>query len=233
MNSITIIVQVLAAAESKSISNGQTVTDSKVAGESKVTKGKAIFIHGYGDKETHDEIDLEAWNGVGDQLYELSKVDGCQAILLITGRIDVNKIVTPEGNRNMFVLVANTITPMPKFVKVNVFNIAGNVGQDPDVKYFESGAVKASSTLAVNRTKELTNWFGFTAWDKSAETMANYVRKGSKIALTGELTCEHWVGKAGDDRSKFGFKVDRVTLIAKAGEQQQSAATHDPMDDEF
>ena len=228
MNSITICVQLIAGVESKSISNGQTVT------ESKVTKGKCIFIHGYGDKETHDEIDLEAWNGVGDQLYELSKVDGCQAILLVTGRIDVNKIVTPEGNRNMFVLVANTITPMPKFVKVNVFNIAGNVGQDPDVKYFESGKVKASSTLAVNRTKDLTNWFGFTAWDKSAETMANYVRKGSKIGLTGELTCEHWKDRNdGSDRSKFGFKVDHVTLIAKAGEQQQSAASHDPMDDEF
>ena len=218
MNSITLCVQLVAGVE------------SKVAGESKVTKGKCIFIHGYGDKEMHDEIDLEAWNGVGDQLLGCATSD----VLLVTGRIDVNKVSTPEGNRNMFVLVANTITPMPNFVKVNVFNIAGNVGQDPDVKYFESGAVKASSTLAVNRTKELTNWFGFTAWDKSAETMANYVRKGSKIGLTGELTCEHWKDRNdGSDRSKFGFKVDRVTLIAKAGEQQQSAATHDPMDDEF
>ena len=38
MNSITICVQLIAGVE------------SKVAGESKVTKGKAIFIHGYGDR---------------------------------------------------------------------------------------------------------------------------------------------------------------------------------------
>lgn len=218
MNSITICVQLLAG------------LGGQFAGESKVAKTRAVFLHGYGDKETQDEIDLEAWNGVGDQLLACATSD----VLLVTGRIDVNKVVTPEGNRNMFVLVANTITPMPKFVKVNVFNIAGNVGQDPDVKYFESGAVKASSTLAVNRTKELTNWFGFTAWDKSAETLANYTTKGSKIGLTGELTCEHWKDRNdGSDRSKFSVKVDRVTLIAKAGEQQQSAASHDPMDDEF
>jgi single-strand DNA-binding protein len=45
----------------------------------------------------------------------------------------------------------------------NVVVLVGRVGQDPEIKYFESGSVKAKLSVAVNRTfskeNQITDWF--------------------------------------------------------------------------
>ncbi|MCK7527860.1 MAG: single-stranded DNA-binding protein [Ignavibacteriales bacterium] len=56
----------------------------------------------------------------------------------------------------------------------------GRVGQDPDMKYFESGKVKTSFSVAVNRwSKEgdKTDWFNIELWDKSSKSQANMLKK--------------------------------------------------------
>ena len=64
---------------------------------------------------------------------------------------------------------------------INSVVIVGRAGQDPDMKYFESGKVKTSFSVAVSRWSkegEKTDWFNIELWDKNAEFAGEYVKKG-------------------------------------------------------
>jgi single-strand DNA-binding protein len=80
-------------------------------------------------------------------------------------------------------------------MSLNVVTLVGRVGGDPDVKYFESGTVKCSLTLAVNRrtkNSDQPDWFNLEIWGKTAQIAADYVRKGSLIGVTGSLKFDRW-----------------------------------------
>ena len=99
---------------------------------------------------------------------------------------------------------------------MNVITLAGRAGRDPEVKYFESGTVVANLTLAVNSTKKDADadWFSLQIWGKTAQIAADYVRKGSQIAVTGRMTSEQWTDRnTGEKRSKPVVIVDRLTLL--------------------
>ena len=102
-------------------------------------------------------------------------------------------------------------------MSLNAVCLVGRVGQDPEVKYFESGSVKCNLTLAVNRptkNKE-TDWFTLEIWGKTAEIAANYVRKGSQIGIEGSLHMDSWSDRStGASRSKPVIKVDRINLLS-------------------
>ncbi len=102
-------------------------------------------------------------------------------------------------------------------MSINVVNLVGRVGIDPDVKYFDSGAVKCRLTLAVrrrSRTSDEPDWFELELWEKTAEVAANYVRKGKLIGVTGSLKLDTWQDRAtGATRSKPIIRVDRLELL--------------------
>ena len=75
---------------------------------------------------------------------------------------------------------------------INSVVLVGRVGQDPEMKYFESGKVKTTFSMAINRwdakTKgEVTDWFNIELWDKLAEVAGEYVKKGKLVAVDGNL----------------------------------------------
>ncbi|MDG2990974.1 single-stranded DNA-binding protein [Candidatus Synechococcus calcipolaris G9] len=117
---------------------------------------------------------------------------------------------------------------------LNVVNLVGRVGTEPDVKYFESGSVKCRLTLAVNRpTKDdQPDWFNLELWGKTAEIAANYVRKGSLIGVKGSLKLDQWADRAtGAPRSSPVVVVDKLDLLgskkdteAHAGQIRETAS---------
>ena len=75
---------------------------------------------------------------------------------------------------------------------MNSVVLVGRVGRDAEIKYFESGKVKANFSIAVNRwdskTKsEVADWFNIDVWDKQAEFAGEYVKKVCRSQLTAEL----------------------------------------------
>ncbi len=95
--------------------------------------------------------------------------------------------------------------------------LVGRVGGDPDVKYFESGTVKCSLTLAVNRrskNSDQPDWFNLEIWGKTAQIAADYVRKGSLIGVTGSLKFDRWQDRnTGANRSRPVIRVDQLDLL--------------------
>ncbi len=119
-------------------------------------------------------------------------------------------------------------------MSINLVNLVGRAGRDPEVRYFESGSVKCNFTLAVNRQTSKTDepdWFDLEIWGKTAEIAANYVKKGSLIGIQGSLKVETWNDKStGAPRTKPVIKVDRLELL---GSKRDNAAQENTVPQEF
>ncbi|WP_088889553.1 single-stranded DNA-binding protein [Leptolyngbya ohadii] len=116
---------------------------------------------------------------------------------------------------------------------LNVVNLVGRVGRDPEVKYFESGSVVTKFSLAVNRRRreDEPDWFTIEIWGKTAEVAANYVRKGSQVGIQGALRFDRWNDRAtGADRSAPVIRADRLELL---GAKRDNDGSSSPVDEEF
>lgn len=102
-------------------------------------------------------------------------------------------------------------------MSINKINLAGRVGGDPEVKYFEGDKVVAKFSLAVTRSKDHTDWLNIELWGKNAETAAQYVKKGSLVGITGSLKFESWEDKnTGEPRRRHIIAGDRLTLLGSS-----------------
>lgn len=122
-------------------------------------------------------------------------------------------------------------------MSLNAVTLVGRVGGDPDIKYFESGAVKCNLTLAVKRltrNSDEPDWFNLELWDKAAQTAADYVRKGSLIGVTGALKFDHWQDRnTGANRSRPIIRVTRLELLGSKRDNEAPMNGGYSGDDEF
>lgn len=138
---------------------------------------------------------------------------------------------------------------------VNRVTLLGNVGKDPEVKHTSGGAVFARLSLATNeRYKDKsgewvdkTEWHNLVFWQKLAEIVGEYVKKGSKIYVEGKLQTRSYEkdgetkysteivsnelvmldGKDSKDRDKEQSSSSNRTATAKAAPKAQQ-----PIDDD-
>jgi single-strand DNA-binding protein len=104
---------------------------------------------------------------------------------------------------------------MPK--SVNKVILVGNVGKDPEVKYSPSGTPIAKFSLATNEKykdrsdewQERTEWHNIVAWQRLAEIVGEYVKKGAKLYIEGKLQTSSW-----EDRES-GTKKYRTEIVAR------------------
>ncbi len=129
-------------------------------------------------------------------------------------------------------------TVEPKFMSLNVVNLVGRAGRDPEVRYFESGSVLCTLSLAVDRrsrNSDQPDWFNLKIWGKTAEIAANYVKKGSLIGIQGSLEIETWTDRnTGANRSSPVVRVDRLDLLgSKRDNDPNLVNSYSSGDDEF
>jgi single-strand DNA-binding protein len=101
-------------------------------------------------------------------------------------------------------------------MSLNVVTLVGRVGGDPETRRFESGNMKTTATLAVNRNSknDQPDWFNLEFWGKQAEVVENWVKKGSLIGVKGALKLESWTDKStGATRTKPVVLVERLELL--------------------
>jgi single-strand DNA-binding protein len=98
---------------------------------------------------------------------------------------------------------------------VNSVVLVGRAGRDPEMRYFESGRVKTSFSVAVNRpTKEKeTDWFDIELWGRQAEIAGEYVRKGSLIGVEGRLDFSRWTSDDGNKNVRPIIQANNIRLL--------------------
>ena len=70
---------------------------------------------------------------------------------------------------------------------MNNIVLIGRITKDPELKYTNNGKGNTRFTLAVQRNKDETDFINCVAWEKTAENIAEYFKKGSQIAVQGTI----------------------------------------------
>ena len=127
-------------------------------------------------------------------------------------------------------------------MSVNRVILIGNVGQDPRVKYFDTGSAVATFPLATtdrgytlqNGTQipERTEWHNIVASNRLAEIVDKYVHKGDKLYLEGKIRTRSDSDQSGAMRYITEIYVDNMEMLTPTGagqgagtSAQQGAAT--------
>ena len=92
--------------------------------------------------------------------------------------------------------------------------IAGNLTRDPELRYTPKGTAVVKLAMAINRTwksesgenKEEVTFVDVDAWERQAEVIAQYMRKGRPILVEGRLQLDSWEDKTTHEK-KSKLKV--------------------------
>jgi single-strand DNA-binding protein len=105
---------------------------------------------------------------------------------------------------------------------VNKVILIGNLGKDPETRYFPSGDAVTNATLATTEswkdkqsgeTKEATEWHNLVFPGKLAEIAGKYLKKGSKVYVEGSLRTRKWQDKEGKDRYTTEIRVQDMQML--------------------
>ena len=116
---------------------------------------------------------------------------------------------------------------------VNKVILIGNLGKDPEVKVTPSGTPVAKFTLATNERykdkngqwQDRTEWHNLVAWQRTAEIVGEYVKKGSKIYVEGRLQTSSWDDKnTGEKKYRTEIWVNDLVLLGGRGDGEGARA---------
>jgi len=127
---------------------------------------------------------------------------------------------------------------------MNNWNFVGNLGRDGETRFTKEGTAVTSFSVAVTSgfgKSEATTWANCNLWGKQAESLATYLNKGQKVAISGEVTLRKYTTKDGAEKDSLDVRVNSITLVGAKGEargqpSQNNAATasqNAPDDDDF
>lgn len=96
--------------------------------------------------------------------------------------------------------------------------IIGNLTRDPELKSLPSGSHVASFGVATNRVwkdaqgqkKEEAEFHNIVVFGKQAETVSQYLTKGSSVLIEGRIQTRTWDAQDGTKRNKTEIVADRV-----------------------
>lgn len=118
---------------------------------------------------------------------------------------------------------------------MQIISIAGTTGRDAEYKTTQSGAEMCSTSVAVNgyaNGEKTTTWYDVTSWGKGSEGLARILRKGSKIACSGELSTREHNGKTYLQVRTNGITVQGTPAGGTdAPQEPQRSSRQAPVDD--
>jgi len=109
---------------------------------------------------------------------------------------------------------------------VNKVILVGNLGRDPEMKYTASGAAIANITVATSDSwndkqtgekVEKTEWHRVVAFQRLAEIMGEYLKKGSQVYIEGRLQTRKWQDQNGQDRYTTEVVASDMQMLGSRG----------------
>lgn len=134
---------------------------------------------------------------------------------------------------------------------LNRCEFIGRLGEDPAPRQTAEGKTAVNISLAVGSTwkdkvtgekKESVEWVRVSAFGRLAEIMGEYLKKGSKIYISGRWRTQKWQDKTGADRYTTEVVANEMEMLgAKPGEStreepplaEPDGSQYDPFDDDI
>lgn len=115
--------------------------------------------------------------------------------------------------------------------------IVGYVGRDAELRYTAQGVAQSTFSVAVDKVRKNgadkvkeTTWFRVTVWDKAAENMSKYIRKGALVLVEGKFNQDKetggprvWVDKESNSRASYELSADTLQILKFVDDGQESA----------
>ena len=120
-------------------------------------------------------------------------------------------------------------------MSVNKVILLGRVGSDPEVKYMPSGNAVLNLSIATNRKfknqetgsyEDKTEWHRVVFFNKPAETIGQYIKKGQQLYVEGRLQTRKWQDKDGVEKYSTDIISDNFAFIGSksdAADNNQSS----------
>jgi len=117
------------------------------------------------------------------------------------------------------------------------WQIIGNLGGDPEMRYTADGTPVTNVSIAVTRRwndrnsgnrREHTTWYRVAAWSRNAEVLAEYTHKGSRVFIEGVPATDEngnpriWTGQDGQARASYELTAQKIVLLGDSGGQRDA-----------
>lgn len=125
---------------------------------------------------------------------------------------------------------------------VNKVILVGNLGNEPEVRYMQSGDKVVNLSIATSERwsdkqsgerKEKTEWHRVVVFDQNiADVAEKYLKKGSKVYIEGQLQTRKWTDQAGSDKYSTEVVLQRfrgnLTMLEPAGDSASRGGERQP-----
>mgnify|MGYP000782679842 FL=1 len=123
-------------------------------------------------------------------------------------------------------------------MSVNKAILLGHLGKDPDVRYLEGGVAVGQFSLATTKRAqtlpngtqipERTEWHNIVVWRGIAETAKNYLHKGDKVYVEGEIRSRSFEDKNGVRHTVVEIFAESMEMVT-VKQQTQHASSDDEL----
>lgn len=126
---------------------------------------------------------------------------------------------------------------------MNRLSIIGNLTRDVELTQTSSGISVVRFSVAVNRRyagadgNHLTDFFNVSAWRGLAENAAKFLKKGSKVYVSGPITFDTYKDKNGNNQTSATVTAEDIEFLSARAQTVEAApepakVTLEPMDDD-
>ena len=112
---------------------------------------------------------------------------------------------------------------------MNNITITGNVTKDLELKTLQGDNHVVNFTVATNRRfkekgERITDFFSVVLWGETAKIAAQYLQKGSKCLIRGEMQLRKYTDKEGVQKIMPEIKGEELELLGSPGQKQENFA---------
>ena len=116
---------------------------------------------------------------------------------------------------------------------MNLVILSGRMARDPELRYTSGGKAYANFTLAVQKTRDEAEFIDCIVWEKTAETIAEYFRKGNRILINGKIVTSTYESN-GEKRKSVkvqAFNFEFIDSKNSGNNQNGNKNNYDPDED--
>lgn len=125
-------------------------------------------------------------------------------------------------------------------MSINKVFLTGNLTRDIEVKYTASGMPVGNFGIAVNDYiknrdggyKDYANFFELTLFGNRAESLEQYLKKGTKVAIVGKLHFSQWE-RDGEKRNKVEVHVNEIEFLSRNSNRNDSGISDSDSDSDY
>ena len=110
---------------------------------------------------------------------------------------------------------------------INKVILVGNLGADPETRYTASGSAVSNISVATTDSwrdkasgerQEKTEWHRVVFFNRLAEVVGEYLRKGSQVYIEGRLQTRKWQDQNGQDKYTTEIVANEMQMLGGRGE---------------